>query len=303
MEKQRIPWLDAVKAVGILVVLLVHTGRSFGSVTYYGGMFYMPIFFLTAGMTFSYKKDECFGSFVRKKAKRLLLPYFGYNLFLFAFFFLRGKADVWTVLGILYSRNCLMPMESATNVYFMQILNAPTWFLTCLFVSYLFLWILMRIVGGDARKAFVGNGAYLLLAIALHYLCPVLLPWSIDCALYAVSFLVLGKLMALQDWVGRLRKKPYYLIPMAAAFVLGARLNGSVNMSVDNYGRSMVLYLLVGTTGSLLVMTLFSALYETSLGRLAEKPLAFIGRHTLPILCLHLFVYSVIGTLVSTLGF
>ena len=303
MEKQRIPWLDAVKAVGILVVLLVHTGRSFGSVTYYGGMFYMPIFFLTAGMTFSYKKDECFGSFVRKKAKRLLLPYFGYNLFLFAFFFLRGKADVWTVLGILYSRNCLMPMESATNVYFMQILNAPTWFLTCLFVSYLFLWILMRIVGGDARQAFVGNGAYLLLAIALHYLCPVLLPWSIDCALYAVSFLVLGKLMALQDWVGRLRKKPYYLIPMAAAFVLGARLNGSVNMSVDNYGRSMVLYLLVGTTGSLLVMTLFSALYETPLGRLAEKPLAFIGRHTLPILCLHLFVYSVIGTLVSTLGF
>ena len=30
MEKKRIAWLDAVKAVGILVVLLVHTGRSFG---------------------------------------------------------------------------------------------------------------------------------------------------------------------------------------------------------------------------------------------------------------------------------
>ncbi len=303
MEKQRIPWLDAVKAVGILVVLLVHTGRSFGPVTYYGGMFYMPIFFLTAGMTFSFKKEESFGSFVRKKAKRLLLPYFGYNLFLFAFFFLRGKTGVWPLLGILYSRNCLMPIESATNVYFMQILNAPTWFLTCLFVSYLLFWILMRTVGGDARKAFVGNGAYLLLAIALHYLCPVLLPWSIDCALYAVSFLILGKLMALQDWVGRLRKKPYYLIPLAAAFVLGAQINGSVNMSVDNYGRSMVLYLLVGTTGSLLVMTLLSALYETSWGRFAEKPLAFIGRHTLPILCLHLFVYSVIGTLWSALGF
>ncbi len=30
MEKKRIAWLDAVKAIGILVVLLVHTGRSFG---------------------------------------------------------------------------------------------------------------------------------------------------------------------------------------------------------------------------------------------------------------------------------
>lgn len=44
MEKKRIAWLDAAKAIGILVVLLVHTGRSFGLVSYYGGMFYMPIF-------------------------------------------------------------------------------------------------------------------------------------------------------------------------------------------------------------------------------------------------------------------
>ena len=135
MEKKRIAWLDAVKAVGILVVLLVHTGRSFGPVSFYGGMFYMPIFFITAGMTFSYKPEESFGAFVKKKAKRLLLPYFGYNLFLFVFFFLRGNADGQTLLGILYSRNCLMPMDSATNVYFMQILNAPTWFLNTMKVS------------------------------------------------------------------------------------------------------------------------------------------------------------------------
>lgn len=30
MEKKRIAWLDAVKAVGILVVLLVHTGAPSG---------------------------------------------------------------------------------------------------------------------------------------------------------------------------------------------------------------------------------------------------------------------------------
>ena len=92
MEKKRIAWLDAVKAVGILVVLLVHTGRSFGPVSFYGGMFYMPIFFITAGMTFSYEPEESFGAFVKKKAKLLILPYFGYNLFLFLFFFLRGNA-------------------------------------------------------------------------------------------------------------------------------------------------------------------------------------------------------------------
>ena len=302
MEKKRIAWLDAVKAVGILVVLLVHTGRSFGPVSFYGGMFYMPIFFITAGMTFSYKPEESFGAFVKKKAKRLLLPYFGYNLFLFVFFFLRGNADGQPLLGILYSRNCLMPMDSATNIYFMQILNAPTWFLTCMFVSYILFWILMRAAKGDSRKAFVGNGIYLLIAIGLHYACPVLLPWSIDCAFYAVTFLIIGKLAAVQDWVGKLLKKQFYLFLVAAAFVLAARWNGSVNMSVGDYGRSMALYLFVGTAGSLIVMSLCSALYETKHTKWLQRPLECIGRHTLPILCLHLFVYSVIGMVFGMLG-
>ena len=302
MEKKRIAWLDAAKAIGILVVLLVHMGRSFGLVSYYGGMFYMPIFFVTAGMTFSYKPEESFGTFVKKKAKRLLAPYFGYNLFLFAFFFLRGHADMQTLLGILYSRNCLMPMDSATNVYFMQILNAPTWFLTCMFVSYILFWLLMRAAKGDSRKAFVGNGVYLLIAIALHYLCPILLPWSIDCAFYAVSFLIVGKLAAVQDWVGKLTKKPLYLILLTSAFALASLWNGSVNMSVGDYGQSMALYLFVGTAGSLIVMALCNAFYATKHTEWLQKPLDFIGRHTLPILCLHLFVYSIIGTVLALLG-
>ena len=90
MEKKRILWMDIAKAAGILMVLLVHTGRSFGPLSFFGGMFYMPIFFVLAGMTFHYRPEETLGAFVKKKAKRLLLPYFGYNLFLFLFFFVKN---------------------------------------------------------------------------------------------------------------------------------------------------------------------------------------------------------------------
>ena len=102
--------------------------------------------------------------------------------------------------------------------------------------------------------------------------------------------------------MGKLLRKPWYLLLLAAAFVLTARLNGSVNMSVGDYGRSMALYLFVGTAGSLLVMALCSALYRTKYTAWLQKPLDFIGRHTLPILCLHLFAYSVIGTVLAMLG-
>ena len=109
MEKKRIAWLDAVKAVGILVVLLVHTGRSFGPVSFYGGMFYMPIFFVAAGYTFRVKEGESYGTFLLKKAKRLLIPYFGTSAFLWVFFWVKdcvlggipGDLKLASLFGIL----------------------------------------------------------------------------------------------------------------------------------------------------------------------------------------------------------
>ena len=85
-QKKRLEWLDFGKAMGILVVLAVHAGCSLGALTYYGGMFYMPIFFFAAGYTFRRKEGESYGVFLWKKAKRLLIPYFGTVLFYGCFF-------------------------------------------------------------------------------------------------------------------------------------------------------------------------------------------------------------------------
>lgn len=305
MEKQRILWMDIAKAFGILIVLIVHSGISLGPVTFFGGMFYMPVFFVLAGMTFTWRKEETFGAFVKKKARRLLVPYFGYNLFLFLFFFVKdsllvGKVSpeaLFPLLGILYSRNCLFGMERTDNIYFMQILNAPTWFLTGLFVSLIIFWILMRAAKGELRKLFVMNSGVLLLAVLLHYFCPILLPWSVDCALYAVSFLIFGKVTADCGLVERLYKKPLALFLLLAAFVGLSLINGSVNMSVAEYGHSMILYLAVGCMGSLLCLE--AAFFLEKHTRLLSKGGAWLGRHTMPVLCLHLFVYSVLGKLLG----
>lgn len=308
MEKKRVLWLDIAKAVGILVVLLVHTGKSFGPVTFFGGMFYMPVFFVIAGMTFTYRPEESFWKFAAKKARRLLVPYFGYNLFLFLFFFVKndlltGQVDrqsFFPLLGILYSRNSLLPAEAAENVYFMQILNAPTWFLTAMFASCLIYWFLMRAAKGEKKRLAVLSLGTLLLSVLLHYLCPVLLPWSLDCALYAVSFMAFGKAAAESGLVEKLYRKPVWILLTAVLFAGLSWLNGSVNMSVADYGRSMVLYLIVGSLGSLLVME-FSMFLEKH-GKILARAGGFLGRHTLPVLCLHLFVYSLIGTLMRALG-
>lgn len=307
MEKQRVLWMDIAKAFGILIVLIVHGGLRLGAVTFLGGMFYMPVFFVLSGMTFTWKKEETFGTFVKKKAQRLLAPYLGYNLFLYGFFFVKdhlmagtvSAASFFPLLGILYSRNCLFKMDAPGNVYFMQILNAPTWFLTGLFVSLVVFWVLMRAAGGELRKLWVMNGGVLLLSVLLHYLCPVLLPWSLDCALYAVSFLTFGKTLVQYDLVERLYRKPWLTALLTAVFVGISLFNGSVNMSVAAYGRSMVLYLFVGGLGSLLCMEV--SLFLERHARTLSRGLGWLGRHTMPVLCLHLFVYALAGILLHFL--
>lgn len=305
MEKKRIAWMDISKALGILVVLIVHGEISLGPVTFLGGMFYMPVFFVLAGMTFSYRPEESFFAFLKKKAKRLLVPYFGYNLFLFFFFFVKdhvltgnmGKDAFFPLLGILYSRNCLMQTGYSSNVYFMQILNAPTWFLTGLFVSLVIFWFLMRAGKGNLKKILILNVPLLIFAIFLHYLCPILLPWSLDCALYAVSFLCLGQAVREYRLVEELSGKPWLLLLIFAVFTGLSYLNGGVNMSVAVYGGSMMLYLVVAFLGSVLCMEL--ALFIERHTRYLAKAGAWLGRHTIPVLCLHLFVYSVLGTIFS----
>ncbi len=305
MEKQRILWMDIAKAFGILIVLIVHSGISLGPVTFLGGMFYMPVFFVLAGMTFKRREGENFGIFMKKKTRRLLVPYFGYNLFLFLFFFLKdsflaGKVtseSFFPLAGILYSRNCLFRIETANNIYFMQILNAPTWFLTGLFVSLMVFWVLMRASEGENRKLCAMNGVVLLLAVLLHYICPVLLPWSIDCALYAVSFLTFGKIASEHGLVERFYKKPLIILLLLIAFTGLSLMNGNVNMSVAEYGHSMILYLAVGCLGTLLCLE--TALFLEKHTRLLAKGGAWLGQHTMPVLCLHLFVYSVLGKLLG----
>ena len=88
-NKSRLGWLDFGKAMGILMVLLVHAECRLGLVTYYGGMFYMPIFFVAAGYTYRYRPEGHFSVYVKKKAKRVLFPYAVTSAFLWCFFWLK----------------------------------------------------------------------------------------------------------------------------------------------------------------------------------------------------------------------
>ena len=128
-------WLDIAKCFCIVLVVLSHTSIRIPVVTFLGGMFFIPLFFVAAGYTYR-NKGESFKSFVFDKAKRLLIPYFICNILLVGYFTVSGGFSKPALLGIFYSRSMLMAPGSVWNMGLMNCLNAPTWFLTCIFLAY-----------------------------------------------------------------------------------------------------------------------------------------------------------------------
>lgn len=289
-------WLDIAKCFGILLVVLNHLGKNIPIVTFFGGMFYMPLFFAAAGYTYR-KKEESYGNYVLGKAKRLLIPYAVCNIALFFLFTVRNGFSKPSLLGLFYSRNMLMKPTSEWNMGLMTILNAPTWFLTCLFLCLcIYAWIDRKTKTAKKRRILVV--IFMTAGIVLRYVSPVLLPWSLENALYFLGLIEFGRFLK-EEGLSWLRKNEWIYVNILIVFVALSYGNGSVNVSIDQYGRSMILYFFTGALGSLLCMK--AAELTEMYGKVLAKPLAFVGRHTLTILCWHLLAIEIINKVVQLL--
>lgn len=101
----RIVWLDALKGIGILLVIISHSNLQLPFMNFFTAG-YIQLFFIAAG--FTYKSSFKPFGFVEKKAKRLLLPYFTYGLLTLLLYTLVGgkmflkEFAVYCMVVILY---------------------------------------------------------------------------------------------------------------------------------------------------------------------------------------------------------
>ena len=291
-------WLDIAKCFCIVLVVLNHMNIHIPLVSFFGGMLYMPLFFVAAGYTYR-NKGESFKEFVKGKAKRLLIPYAVCNLLLFAFFtIINGKLSRPGILGLFYSRTQLMRNGTVWNMNLSQYLNAPTWFLTCMFLCYCFYRLIDQKYAEtkSRRKAILCAMA---VGVILRTFSPVLLPWSIENALFFLGYLEVGRALK-EGGLSWLRKNEWIYVNILVAYVALCYIQSIINVSISEYGRSMILYFFTGSLGSILCMKA-AELTEKYL-KIFVKPLALIGRHTLPILCWHLFVIEIIRKVLVILG-
>lgn len=305
---QRKNWIDAAKAVAILVVVLNHSGLVIPGVNYWGGMFYVPAFFLLAGYTYM-SKEESYGTFIKRKAKRLLAPYFTANGILFLFFLgkelvtgsFRLQRTLLSFAGILYGRTQLLKSEGSMvifeapmpNVGIMLNQNAPTWFLPALFLVLVCADGAFRLMKGSGKKVNLLVAVFACFMLVNYYLSPFIMPWCLDILPYLLVFFLIGyelKDKQVFEWLERQKTS------LKCAFVLGLALvtagtglgNGSFNLSVSYFGKSVAVCLVCAAGSTVLLL-----LFLRCLDRKAAKITAWVGRlgkYNMSILCYHYFV-------------
>ncbi|MCR4691778.1 MAG: acyltransferase [Lachnospiraceae bacterium] len=303
--QSRQDWIDLVRFLAIVVVMMNHAGLILPGVNYWGGMFYVPVFFVLSGFVWKDGREGFCANFARK-FRRLMVPFFTTNIILVGAFLIKDTFiahQPFTLLrafGFLYGRNqlyadryTLFGYPTQQNVYFMTALNSPTWFLPALFLTSLTMMVCQKVFKQRKKEDSMLFGSFLMLfAICWNYLWSILLPWSLELLPMYFALFYSGYLLGHGNgWEDFLKRRS--VIPvMAVIMIVGGIVNGSANFSVGDMGQSMMLAFLNAVNASILIMFICWLLR-----RHVPKALAFVGRKTLPILCWHYPLLSVLAAL------
>lgn len=186
--KNRILWIDTLKALGIFFIILGHIGEGAGKLYSFVYLFHVPLFFFLSGIF--HKNSESIFLFIIKKFRTLIIPYFVFSIVAIAVFFLRfpnSNKDIFNIISPL-----LFGIRNTT--FYAEAL----WFFPCLFFTSIFFEII--------NKTFKNKVSLLLVSIILFYLISLLpssppsskpqLVFNIDSSIYYMLFYTLGYLFS-----------------------------------------------------------------------------------------------------------
>lgn len=179
MQKQRLDWVDALKGVAIVAIILGHTHVPFRAYLF---SFHIPLFLAVSGFLFDEDRYTGPWDFLQRKARALLVPYAFLSFVSFVAAYLvdgRGYPVLQSVREVLVSTRGHISM------------NPTLWYLTCLFVVETLFYFLAKMVKSDYLKALV---VLPIAAIGYSTYQDPLLPFSADAALYFLLFLFIGYL-------------------------------------------------------------------------------------------------------------
>lgn len=268
--KNRNHAIDIAKAVGIFLVVLGHHPDNLTNWIY---SFHMPLFFLLSGIF--HKKYDCYKSFIKKKVKTLLIPYFIFSIILIF---------VWYIIGRKYGEAALHPVTLKQSIlgmlYGSEVKDIASmqwggtlWFLPCLFIVENLFYFISKL---KKEKVFVLILLSMSSSIVYNLLFTFNLPWNIQRALFEIGFYSVGYYYK-DFFLETTESKARYMI--FGVFALFLNLLVFSVFKVNDQVISKVIYFFTGLFGSVGIIELCKV-YKTN------KFIDQIGKNTIILFCL-----------------
>ncbi|WP_242830461.1 acyltransferase family protein [Desulfitobacterium hafniense] len=287
---KRVLWIDILKGLGIIAVVLGHSGYQNG---YFMFFFHMPLFVFASGYLYKKNSNMSWWEASKRKFKHLMVPYIVYmvliTLFMCSYNLVAG-ASLLKALSLDWKSLILggSLLNGAYGVF---------WFVTFLFIVQILYDFLQRKV---KSSWFLG-----LIIIAFYGIAHwestnyqhIFVPGNVDVALFGIIFYALGHLFHEKDWfnkegVGRLLLLGAIAYLAVFFYLYG---EGMIRFGLDLKHRQYYFLGMVILTP--LSCTIIVAFLSKLLSRIKviRTMLEFLGQATMEIMYLHIMTGIIIS--------
>lgn len=282
---KRDSFIDFLKGIGIILVLIGHIPELNVYVIRLIFSFHMPLFIALSGI-FSTKS-------LGVGVKKLLLSYsfFAISLSIVYYSIFKNEfSPMYVFKCIMYGGSAPYRIEASPAMWFLSaliVLKIVTYLINgiCNKVYRYIIVISLSIIGIIANDFLVANNMFV--------------PWNVVIAMMLLPFFYTGKyLMHFCVWI---RERIWFAILIVLFLgpicVWSAYQNGLVNIFRGQYGERIWMYYLNGILGIVLITAFSSLLFRTVF---LKKSMEWIGQNSIVFMCIHQIIYKIIENVIDT---
>ena len=273
----RLSWVDMARGFAVLLVMIGHSGAPKILVNWLY-LFHIPLFFFLSGYVFKWEKHRDLKQFIRSRCYGLLIPSLTLGAITTLFNLMFSSIDVKTIWFRLLG--ALIQLRGGQ-------FKMGLWFVTCLFVTELLFWCMMRFLK-KPRRVIAALAVCSVVGYLYVQLIGKIVPWSLDVMCISVGFFGAGyfcanNYLAVFDKMSRISLAPLYFAVTASVLFINELLNQKIDMYMDKFGIYPLFY--IGAfAGILMAVGVFKALPPL-------RPLVFLGRNTLAYYAIHIIYF------------
>lgn len=304
MKKKQIEWINILRGFAIILIVLGHAigySKKLNILTIYLSSFYVPLFFFISGYLHNEDKQENLKFFCKRKAKKILIPYFVFAsislipYYLFATDIQNNLSSsknlssnmFESILGIIYGSGHGEKLSQ----------NTPLWFLPCFFIV-----ILIAKLVSDLLKKYKHNIKHITIAMFFLIIGYIVykyfnypLPFNIETSLVMLYFYYLGT--SLKHLKVPSTKKLLVLGIILTIVRFSLTLGSSkISCRYNDYQGHYILFIISASLTCIGYTFLFSLIKKCNI-------LSYIGKRTIPILVVHKMPLVVFQTYLEPISY